>query len=335
MEKQPGKESTPTCTNAALMLTQVRSLKTTFDSSFREAIASGSVEDVLQAQKDKAELLSAMELLQNHLDSIAYEQTSDTEFLTRMKQKLTEGRLLSRTDLSFLYEVPKPFDGSVEDKQSLREIRATRKSHEDMLMIFKCTENEIAHTVEEINESTKAYVGELEPNIFTRLPEGVEYVYTSFPEGCIPRYSIKIGGKDVDELKELLEAGGHRFDYTKSILEHNDFKRSLYKEDPKDPEKPHYTQWGLKSPEEATLIRLFVNDLGFPSGATTKQIYAKAKALGLELCPPEVGPQFRLQYISRPMYESVYVGMKQIIGSDRNPRVFRVGLVEDLDPDDD
>ena len=108
-------------------------------------------------------------------------------------------------------------------------------------------------------------------------------------------------------------------------MEHNDFKRSLYKEDPKDPEKPHYTQWGLKSPEEATLIRLFVNDLGFPSGATTKQIYAKAKALGLELCPPEVGPQFRLQYISRPMYESVYVGMKQIIGSDRNPRVFRVG----------
>ncbi|MEK9157273.1 MAG: hypothetical protein AAB448_04070, partial [Patescibacteria group bacterium] len=71
------------CTSAALMLTQVRTLKATFDASFDRAITSGDAQDVLQAQTDKATLLSAMALLQNHLDSIAYEQTSDTEFLTR------------------------------------------------------------------------------------------------------------------------------------------------------------------------------------------------------------------------------------------------------------
>ncbi|MEK9156923.1 MAG: hypothetical protein AAB448_02190, partial [Patescibacteria group bacterium] len=202
MEKyQPGQEN-PTCTNAALMLTKVHLLKTTFDTSFHRAIASGSAEAVLQAQKDKAELLSEMALLQNHLDSIAYEQRkSDTDFLTRIKQKLTEGRLLSHTDLSFLYEVPKPFEGSGEDKQSLLEIRKERNLHEDMLIIFECNENQIAHAVAEITASIKAYVGELQPNIFTLLPEGIEYVYTSFPEGRIRREHFGVGGMAVAQLK--------------------------------------------------------------------------------------------------------------------------------------
>lgn len=37
--------------------------------------------------------------------------------------------------------------------------------------------------------------------------------------------------------------------------------------------------------------------MGFINGATTKQVYQKAKELGLRLCPPELGPHMRMQYI--------------------------------------
>src|SRR3989339_2148070 len=80
------------------------------------------------------------------------------------------------------------------------ELRGARNPEEDMLVVFECDESQIVHSADQINESTKAYVGKLEPGIFARLPEGVENVYIKFPEGRIRRQSIEIGGKDEREL---------------------------------------------------------------------------------------------------------------------------------------
>lgn len=49
-----------------------------------------------------------------------------------------------------------------------------------------------------------------------------------------------------------------------------------------------------------TTVELTVRDLGFPQGATTTDIYARAAALGLRLCPLELGPYFRLDYLDQP-----------------------------------
>lgn len=49
-----------------------------------------------------------------------------------------------------------------------------------------------------------------------------------------------------------------------------------------------------------TTVELTVRDLGFPHGATTAVIYASAAALGLGLCPLELGPHLRLQYLDQP-----------------------------------
>ncbi|NBS67447.1 hypothetical protein EBT31_00845, partial [bacterium] len=179
----------------------------------------------------------------------------------------------------------------------------------------------IARTVDKITNETKAYVGKLEPDIFDRLPEGIEHIYTKFPEGRIRRQSIEIGGKDERELKELLTRNGHRFDHVWWMLKHKDFQRSLREP---DPEQPDWREWKIKSPEEVKLIRLRVGDLGFPGSATTDEIFARAQELGLELCPPVVGPEFRLQYTDQPMNEWVYVGMKPITDRDDIPFVFRV-----------
>jgi hypothetical protein len=47
-------------------------------------------------------------------------------------------------------------------------------------------------------------------------------------------------------------------------------------------------------------VELTVGDLGFPDGATTDQIFKRASELGLELCPLELGPHIRLEYLDQP-----------------------------------
>jgi ADP-ribose pyrophosphatase len=262
-------------------------------------------------------------------DGVAYEKKAgDMRLLTLIEQKTVAGKPLTKEDLLFLYEINAPIEGFGYDKDPrVVELRKDRNPDEDMLVVFECGEEQIARSVDQINESTKAYVGKLEPGIFDRLPEGVEHVYTKFPEGRIRRQSIEIGGKDERELEALLERNGHQiYSYAKSMMEHDDFIRSLREPDLKQPD---WEKWRLKSPEEAKLIRLRVEDLGFPSDATTDQIFAKAEELGLELCPSEVGPQFRLQYTNQPMNEYVYVGMKQITESDGREGVFSVVRFDD------
>ncbi|KQY94467.1 helicase [Paenibacillus sp. Root52] len=48
------------------------------------------------------------------------------------------------------------------------------------------------------------------------------------------------------------------------------------------------------------IVELTVGELGFPDGATTSRIFAKAIELDLELCPLELGPYLRLVYLDQP-----------------------------------
>jgi hypothetical protein len=45
---------------------------------------------------------------------------------------------------------------------------------------------------------------------------------------------------------------------------------------------------------EITIIQRSVGDLGLGSGATLLEVFAVAHAQGLELCPPDTGPDLRL-----------------------------------------
>jgi hypothetical protein len=76
---------------------------------------------------------------------------------------------------------------------------------------------------------------------------------------------------------------------------------------------------------ELNLVNVSVAELGFKNGATRKDIYYRAKELGLELCPAEVGPQLRLQYKDQPNGEWLLIGMEPISGSDGFLDVFDVG----------
>lgn len=108
-----------------------------------------------------------------------------------------------------------------------------------------------------------------------------------------------------DFCNAIQKAGGRVGDWAKDIMG-----------------KPAFTV--SDQPTDIDLIIVTVAELGFPKGATRKDIYAKAQSLGLSLCPPEVGPQLRLQYMDQPNNEYLLIGMEPIADSNGDLSVFNV-----------
>lgn len=66
------------------------------------------------------------------------------------------------------------------------------------------------------------------------------------------------------------------------------------------------------APREIDLVVVSVAQLGFPREASRAAIFARVKDLGLQLCPPEVGPLLRLQYPEQPPGEFLRVAMEPV-----------------------
>ena len=63
------------------------------------------------------------------------------------------------------------------------------------------------------------------------------------------------------------------------------------------------------------LVTASMRELGLEHESTLQTIYAKAKERGWSSCPPEVGPQLRLQYVDQPEGEpgdGLRIAMKAI-----------------------
>src|SRR5262245_13866204 len=80
-----------------------------------------------------------------------------------------------------------------------------------------------------------------------------------------------------------------------------------------------------KTPFELDLVVLSVFDLGFGDltsrndielgasvEASPRDIYARAASLGFSLCPAEVGPALRLNYLDQPLGEFLHIAMKPV-----------------------
>ncbi|MBI1754870.1 hypothetical protein HYR65_01130 [Candidatus Azambacteria bacterium] len=187
----------------------------------------------------------------------AYRKKSeDMRMLTALEKKRENEEAFTKDDLILLYEINGTIEGFGYQKDPrIAELRQGRNAEEDMLVIFECARDEIAHVPSQIQSNTKAYVGQLEPGIFRRLPENLEHVYTSFPDKKIRRENVEIGGKSAEQLISEMQ---------------------------------------------------------------------RAQILGLELCPADTGPNYRLRYRNQPLNEWIYMSMKQIAGSDGGPSVFEL-----------
>jgi len=132
---------------------------------------------------------------------------------------------------------------------------------------------------------------------------------TSTGELSFPTWkTITLGThKDTKALFKALEnAGVNIGDYARFMMKHSMFSIAT-------------------TETEINLVKVTVAELGFPNSATRAQIYEAALKQGLFLCPAEVGPQVRLQYLDQPRGDWFRIGMEPIPDSGGDPNVFDVG----------
>jgi hypothetical protein len=148
-----------------------------------------------------------------------------------------------------------------------------------------------------------------------------------YPEGTVEVGEIIIGEKTKEELIKELEfcSGLDAKDKNKIYISRH--ARFIYN-------SPAFEV--LKKPERINLIRLTVEDLGFDKDATVDQIYQRAKKLGLELCPPEVGIYLRLNFAKafkrwQSFDDYSKIAMEPIVGPHYEPIAFNVNRDDDGD----
>ena len=94
--------------------------------------------------------------------------------------------------------------------------------------------------------------------------------------------TVQIGGQTKVELLELLAQHG---------VEINEAGMILFASD-------KFVTSDVRA--QLRTVELTVRNLGFPQGATISDVYASATRLGLHLCPMELGPHLRLQFLDQP-----------------------------------
>ena len=169
--------------------------------------------------------------------------------------------------------------------------------------MFECKQEQIATNIQEVDENTKAYIGPWNVEVYNKIKDfkNITHLYESFPDKKIFTYELKTDSsiQSPEQAKTKLESKGVWIsDYGKDLLDKTEYS---------------------KEQKQYKLVQFTVGQLGFPQGATTDQIYAKAQELGLKLCPAEVGPQLRLSY---PGKDWKLIAMKQISDRDGSPNVF-------------
>lgn len=103
-----------------------------------------------------------------------------------------------------------------------------------------------------------------------------------YPDCLANTKTIEIGGQTKWQLIQKLQAHS---------ISMNEFGEKLICDDKFTTSESKYS---------LTIIELSVRNLGFPNGATMPQLFKQATDLGLELCPLELGPYLRLEYLDQP-----------------------------------
>ncbi len=116
--------------------------------------------------------------------------------------------------------------------------------------------------------------------------------------------TIACGGASADELvKQLVRHDVSLNPYAEQLLS--------------DPNFPTSTQ-----SVECRTVQVRARDLGFPDGAFFSDITRAATTVGLEVCPLELAPHFRLQFPEEISEQRVTVTSNRLYESDEFPRGF-------------
>lgn len=130
-------------------------------------------------------------------------------------------------------------------------------------------------------------------------PKGVQNIlrqaFMTFP--ILMTVKLGTGLKSADDFRQALKKAGMKLDdWVSDLLNHPAFKTA-------------------DQPIELSIVAPTVAELGFKDGARYADICQRGLELGYGLCPPELGPQLRLQYKNQPKGEVLLLVMKAIRGS--------------------
>ena len=79
--------------------------------------------------------------------------------------------------------------------------------------------------------------------------------------------------------------------------------------------------------KELKLVRVTLQDLGFKEMPSLKAINQRAVELGLQICPPEIGPYLREQYTDQPKNTWLMIGMEPVMVKDYKDKEYPITFV--------
>jgi hypothetical protein len=72
---------------------------------------------------------------------------------------------------------------------------------------------------------------------------------------------------------------------------------------------------------DVELVLVSAADLGVETESSLADVYKRARQVGLELCPAEVGPQLRLHYRNQPRGEALTIAMEPVATYSGEPTI--------------
>ncbi len=231
---------------------------------------------------------SMQEILSNKLSEFGSEadvyqkKSADMQYLTLLCEKQEKGEVFSKEDLIFIYELNSPIEGFGYHKDPrVSELLSKRNPEEDAPTVFGCTEDQIAHNLDEIKENTKVYIGDWNFDIFKKIKDHprIEHMYKRFPKDNIflldfeTNLEIRNSGEAEYKLKER---GIHN--------NVNTFRVAL--------NRTEFSQ----NRETYNLVGFTPEELGIKEDLYFDKFIESCKELGLEMCPAEMGPYLAINY---------------------------------------
>ncbi len=222
----------------------------------------------------------------------------DEQFFNIIEKKVKEGSKLSKKELKFLYEIDMPikYENYLKLNRIVSLLRLRNTLGEiprDMSIIFNCSEQQVALTSSQLTHDTVVYVGELEPNLFSRISESckeMSNIYISSKEMSYIYISSrpKFGGfKKI--TKRLVSVGEMSF----SALQEKLIQEGLYYSYGYTSEQFDATGDDefdvLTSEQNLEIVSLTPLDLGLESDIVSmNEVLEKTDELGLDVCPAQV-----------------------------------------------
>lgn len=113
-------------------------------------------------------------------------------------------------------------------------------------------------------------------------PERENRAVATYPDCQTVVRTVRLGGMSKGELLAELQTNGIQLnEYSRNLFAHSKFTTS-------------------PAVSRITTVELAVANLGYVRGATIAQIHQRIAELGLTLCPLELGPHLRLQFLDQP-----------------------------------